>query len=95
MVLNYPADRPGREVEALDLARAAYQHESEGVENKLSGVLGQMGRRCYNDYGKRTGFFTVRRQINIDRSAARFTVCLPRMPDVCDASVGTRSRCVL
>jgi hypothetical protein len=68
--LDYLADRPGREVSSLELARAVYPHDSDdGAEKRLYGVLGAFGRRSYG-YGKKEWFFTAYRKHRLDGSLA-------------------------
>ncbi len=68
--LDYLADRPGREVSSLELARAVYPHDSDdGAEKKLYSVLGAFGRRSYG-YGKKEWFFTAYRRRRPDGSLA-------------------------
>jgi hypothetical protein len=66
--LDYLAERPGREVSSLELARAVYPHDSDGgAQRRLYGVLGTFGRRSYG-YGKKEWFFAAHRKRRPDGS---------------------------
>jgi len=68
--LDYLAERPGREVSSLELARAVYPHDSDvGATRRLYGMLGAFGRRSYG-YGKLQWFFTAYRKRRPDGSLA-------------------------
>ena len=68
--MDYLADRPGREVSSLELARVVYPHDSnDGAERRLYGVLGAFGRRSYG-YGKKEWFFTAYQKCRPDGSLA-------------------------
>ena len=77
--LDHLADRPGREVSSLELARAVYPDGSDaGAQQRLCGVLGAFGRRSYR-YGKEGWFFSVYRERRPDGSLAlgRFVYVMP------------------
>jgi hypothetical protein len=67
--LDYLAERPGREVSSLELARAVYPHDESdgGAQQRLYGVLSAFGRRSYG-YGKQQWFFSVYRKRRPDGS---------------------------
>jgi hypothetical protein len=67
--LDYLAERPGREVSSLELARAVYPHDDSdgGAQRRLYGVLGTFGRRSYG-YGKKEWFFAAHRKRRPDGS---------------------------
>jgi hypothetical protein len=68
--LDYLADRPGREVSSLELARAVYPHNSDvSAARRLYGALSAFGRRSYG-YGKKQWFFTAYRKRHPDGSLA-------------------------
>ena len=68
--LDYLADRPGREVGSLELARAVYPHDSDGgAQQRLYGMLSAFGRRSYG-YGKKEWFFSAYRKRRPDGSLA-------------------------
>jgi hypothetical protein len=69
--LDYLADRPGREVGSLELARAVYPHDDSdvGAVRRLFGMLGAFATRLYG-YGKKEWFFTVYRTRHPDGSLA-------------------------
>jgi hypothetical protein len=68
--LDYLADRPGREVSSLELARSVYPHDSDGgAQQRLYGALGAFGRRTYG-YGKKEWFFSAYRKRRPDGSLA-------------------------
>ena len=66
--LDYLAERPGREVSSLELARAVYPHDSDvGAQQRLYGVLNAFTRRMYG-YGKKEWFFAAHRKRRPDGS---------------------------
>jgi hypothetical protein len=70
VALDYLADRPGREVSSLELARSVYPHDSDGgAQQRLYGALGAFGRRTYG-YGKNQWFFSAYRKRRPDGSLA-------------------------
>jgi hypothetical protein len=65
---DYLAERPEREVSALELARAVYPHHSDGgAQQRLYGLLNAFTRRTYG-YGKKEWFFAAHRKRRPDGS---------------------------
>jgi hypothetical protein len=67
VILDYLADHAEDWVPAPELARVAYPQESNGVEDRLYGAFGGMGRRFHNQYRKHW-FFDYGRERNPDGS---------------------------
>jgi hypothetical protein len=67
--LDYLAERPGREVSSLELARAVYPGDDSdgGAQQRLYGVLNAFTRRSYG-YGKKEWFFAAHRKHRPDGS---------------------------
>lgn len=77
-VLDHLAKNADRKVTSLELARAAYPEDGDDeAEGRLYGVLGAMGRRFWNDYGKREWLFHASRGRNPDGSPGGMVYVMP------------------
>jgi hypothetical protein len=77
---NYLADRPDKEVNTLELARAVYPNDNDmDARNRLYGVFGGFGSKAEYTYHKKKKdwFFSQHRERMPDGSAGRMIYVMP------------------